>query len=514
MNKPPALMNSEAIDEFEFAFAEGELDSLAEEWDDPDLDAYIAENIEEEGEDPEEADFFGESKEGEELEEYMKDYFLESVHKEMEEKMTIQDFERSQFELHGFTTPDDEDPDMVSEALQVLDVEILKLKAKGTNASKNYRIAEAQSKDFVSDRSFRLRFLRTEHFDAQAAAQRFMKFFDLKLDVWGEEKLGKKITLADFDENDMATLEHGHMQLLPIRDHVGRRILFNNLNHLRYQDGVNQLRTLWYLAAIANEDEDTQKKGLVFIMYKVGEEKGLRPCRSLLWRGVSAHRSFPARLSGMHVCFGRQSLPFVRLLKYAMEFTASHRVRVHEGSQIECLHTLETFGIEKGAIPVTSDGEITTGYHLDWLAKRRAEEEAAEKGNSNCSGLVPSKADVLLGRGKRAQYHPGNMRLNILLEKQLAAFDKGNRKKKREVASSAIDFVKTRGGRFLQKGEGTYWIEVDDDIARKKISHDFRTIRQRVSERRDETFVKARKEKREVSTTAQMVPQMKRLNRG
>jgi hypothetical protein len=63
----------------------------------------------------------------------------------------------------------------------------------------------------------------------------------LKLEIWGKEKLEKKITLADFDEHDMATLENGHVQLLPVRDHAGRSIFFNNMDYLECVDEINQV---------------------------------------------------------------------------------------------------------------------------------------------------------------------------------------------------------------------------------------------------------------------------------
>jgi hypothetical protein len=38
-----------------------------------------------------------------------------------------------------------------------------------------------------------------------------------------------------------------------------------------------------------------------------------------------------------------------------------------------------TFGIERYAIPISSNGDVTKSYHMDWLAKRRKAEEQKEK---------------------------------------------------------------------------------------------------------------------------------------
>ena len=91
---------------------------------------------------------------------------------------------------------------------------------------------------------------------------------------------------------------------------------------------------------LAIEDEESQKNGIVFIQFKVGEQKGLRPQRQILWRGYNSVRGYPGKPGGAHLCFERQSLPFVRLAKLALEYHASNRVRVHEGTRMTRYMTL------------------------------------------------------------------------------------------------------------------------------------------------------------------------------
>ena len=80
----------------------------------------------------------------------------------------------------------------------------------------------------------------------------------------------------------------------------------------------------------ALEDEETQQKGLVVIQYKVGPQVGLPPSRYLLFKGCQGQAALPMKMC-MHCCFGRSSLPYVRILKYGLETFTSWRVRVHEG---------------------------------------------------------------------------------------------------------------------------------------------------------------------------------------
>jgi hypothetical protein len=128
--------------------------------------------------------------------------------------------------------------------------------------------------------------------------------------------------------------------------------------------------------------------------------------------------------------------------------------------------------------------------------------------------LLPSQKGILLGRGKRAQLHPGNIRLNLLLEEKLEGYDTSKMKKKREVAFSVIRYVKNRGGCFRLKGEGAYWNEVSNEIARKKIAHNFRTIRQRLSEQSGDAAGGARKVKRGAATEAAMLSLPKEKRQG
>lgn len=73
---------------------------------------------------------------------------------------------------------------------------------------------------------FLLKFLRTEKFDVFATAIRMCRHFEVKLDIFGEEALGREITLDDLDEDDMAALKSGYIQVLQSKDHSHRPVIF------------------------------------------------------------------------------------------------------------------------------------------------------------------------------------------------------------------------------------------------------------------------------------------------
>ena len=94
---------------------------------------------------------------------------------------------------------------------------IEKLKKGSGGVSHNYRLAESQCKEYVSSRSFRLMFLRAGEFDAKRTAGVIMSWFDCKNTLWGEDKLGRDITIDDFSEDDLEVLKNGHAQILTSR---------------------------------------------------------------------------------------------------------------------------------------------------------------------------------------------------------------------------------------------------------------------------------------------------------
>ena len=89
-----------------------------------------------------------------------------------------------------------------------------------------YCLAESRNPRFVLDRNLRLAFLRSTQFDAAWAAEKFVRFFKTKLELFDNDKLVRDVTIKDLDENDdEACLESGLCQILPQKDRNGRAIL-------------------------------------------------------------------------------------------------------------------------------------------------------------------------------------------------------------------------------------------------------------------------------------------------
>jgi hypothetical protein len=147
------------------------------------------------------------------------------------------------------------------------------------------------------------------------------------------------------------------------------------------------------------------------------------------------------------------------------------------------MYSLMTFGIPSAVIPITEDGALKPKRHLKWIANRRTLESQSieERAKSASRDIILSSIDVLFGRGKGNTNHPGNLRLHLIMDSQVARYESCDRREKTMIAQDVVKEVKSRGARFLKQDNGI-WQEVDENVARAKVSHAFRTRRHSVIE--------------------------------
>ena len=152
-----------------------------------------------------------------------------------QKKLSYQERNSINEEIHGVAcNAQDESPEMVQYALSKLtsELEDLVLTDWRNNATGPSSLSAGfllSRRDFRTDTyvnrpSFRLRFLRSENFDAQKAAIRLMKFLNLVLEVFGAYALSRPIKLSDFKRSELKALQTGWLQVLPFRDRSGRRL--------------------------------------------------------------------------------------------------------------------------------------------------------------------------------------------------------------------------------------------------------------------------------------------------
>ena len=72
--------------------------------------------------------------------------------------------------------------------------------------------------------------------------------------------------------------------------------------------------------------------------------------------------------------------------------------------------------------------------------------------------------------------HPGSVEYRKRIEENREVYDNSSKFDKSVMIETILTGVKDSGGRFLQLGPDGY-VEVDDETARKRISHSWRNLR-------------------------------------
>jgi len=102
--------------------------------------------------------------------------------------------------------------------------------------------------------------------------------------------------------------------------------------------------------------------------------------------------------------------------------------------------------------------------------------------SASCNVFLPTSNDVLFGRGKPFQQHPGNIRLSLTLDSMRDRYNAVSRNEKTVLAMDIVRTFQANGTRFLRRVsndvDGILWEEVNDSEAREKESQLFRSIRQ------------------------------------
>lgn len=145
--------------------------------------------------------------------------FVDSMMVQAISKSSTNAVERACFDAHNMPEDLRETPELIERALELLDIEI------HTSCDNHaYILAESMNTSFVKNRDFRLMFLRADNFNVKKAALRMARHFQVKLDLFGKERLASNITQDDLHKDTFDALYSGHMQVLPTRDHLGRTV--------------------------------------------------------------------------------------------------------------------------------------------------------------------------------------------------------------------------------------------------------------------------------------------------
>ena len=201
---------------------------------------------------------------------------------------------------------------------------------------------------------------------------------------------------------------------------------------------------------------------------------------------MRAFNEFPLRVDAFHKFLIKEPSLVHRIIDFAVgimnpEIVA--RSKIHDGSHKEWMDVLMSFGVPEEAVPLTSSFKVKLKNHQDFLAmKMKADEMLAADPSLMPESLVllPSKKDVLLGKGKPIQFSVGNLRLMTIIDGYLLSYNsKSSNIEKTALTVEIVRIMKASGVRFLSKEKTGVWTDVPDDVARDKVSHMFRYQRRK-----------------------------------
>ncbi|CAJ1951276.1 unnamed protein product [Cylindrotheca closterium] len=382
------------------------------------------------------------------------------------------------FEVHGIAAEVEETPELVYQCLIELEEEVQKIKI---NKKPAYEKALKMNPTYVTSQSFRLQFLRCEAFNCKNAAGRLVLHFQQKEQLFGSgDVLVRDVRMSDMDSSGLKALESGALQLLPTCDVSGRAVLLLFLRKWGDKPKAKTAqRMLYYMMQTAMQDENMQRKGIVVILYFVGNDASLFGFN--IFKSVFQTRlAVPHRLEAMHICYDSKTLrPIVSGLRFFLDKRGRTRSRIHFGNEKHLLFQLQTYGI-----PIAEDsplkrvnGELPLAPHREWLQIRQAQEMKVSGTGEIPKTLFPHRFDVLFGRGTKVRSHTGNLRALQLVNMWQSRYDGASyRAVKAEISERIVSIIHQSKGRFL-KWEETGWVEVDDEAARDKVAHYFRNQR-------------------------------------
>jgi len=408
-----------------------------------------------------------------------------------------------------------------------------------------YQKAKLYQSELIYDRNFRYSFLLKEEMDPKKAAVRILRYLDFIVTVYHtDEVLFRPIMLQDLSENSKQLLyKEGPLQLLPIRDPSGRKVLV----HLRDLGPHHDMNTKQQVGSYMGQTSVEDREGAIMVYFlhhsnhKIPDLNELRMVNALF-------KTIPAKFSALHLCC--PNIPLYDIVKAAVILHVGKelrlRLRLHVGSYTECKYSLKSFGIAVDRLPLNLElwkwsHNVDMKYYRKWLKMRQAKENAIiiraattvnnNNSNNNIGGSggvgvgvmsavhhirsnlieTPHHEDVLFGKGSSAMSHPGNVAMRRLLEERYERYEEitassltripvtvtTNNKDnnttttttttnntlnhKEQLVAEIISEIKREMGRFLKEDDDYHglFIEVDNTVARKKIGIAFRDLKKR-----------------------------------
>lgn len=184
-------------------------------------------------------------------------------------QLSFVELQREQEDLHGVAADHTERTGELTRRLFALESQL-----QASKSQTAYETAERMNPDYVSDRDFRLNFLRANRYDPEQSADQMIRYFEIKSQLFGVNKLTKDIRLSDLSSDDIHCLRQGNYQISPIKDRANRTIIIQFPSNQNPKMTQNELRSRFFFYMDVVKSLNSTNRSIVHINYGVGRSRG------------------------------------------------------------------------------------------------------------------------------------------------------------------------------------------------------------------------------------------------
>lgn len=224
-----------------------------------------------------------------------------------------------------------------------------------------YNLAQLHCPDEVSPRK-KLQFLECEDNDVGRAAIRMAKYWNLRRDLYGDDKCFQPMTLGGSMKDEVMNMAQRKVfQLLPHTDMAGRGIILECWGHRDFARYTTrqEFRALVYLLHILMQDDDIRQRGYV-ILVNGANTSGRQFSRDFPKYLQWVDAALPLRMRAAHICNASPVMHYLILptVKRFVPRDVRLRGKLHRGSAEELLRYLAEYNLPSDRVPAELGGSV------------------------------------------------------------------------------------------------------------------------------------------------------------